>query len=174
MLMGIFGLTVVVMIVAVVRVAVVYSKSKTPDLSWLFFWGSIEMATSERKPFPFLNVSVVDAFHAAIIIACVASFRQLFITTQNQHQYRKTSDSTSRRGLLSYLRLSSKTSNHSISRVMKRLNISNNDDNMGDKLDSQAKIFPPHGIHVSQDIEISHTYGGQQDKLEPRDLNRLQ
>lgn len=79
LLVAIFSLTVIVMAVAIIRVAVVYrSYTKNASLDWLFFWSSIEVAT-------------------AIIVACLASFRQLFVASQNPSRYggydvEKTSD----------------------------------------------------------------------------------
>lgn len=64
-LLAIFSLTVIVMVVAIVRVTVVYSAhTKKSSLEWLFFWSSVEVAT-------------------AIIVACLGSFRQLYVTSQN-------------------------------------------------------------------------------------------
>ena len=45
MLIAIFSVTVVVMVVSVVRVAVVNSNDKNADISWLYLWSGIEMAT---------------------------------------------------------------------------------------------------------------------------------
>lgn len=44
-LIGIFSVSVVVMITAIVRVAIVNSVDENLDISWLYFWSSIEMAT---------------------------------------------------------------------------------------------------------------------------------
>lgn len=44
-LLTVFSLTVVVMVVAIVRVAVVNSPTKNPSISWLYLWSSIEMTT---------------------------------------------------------------------------------------------------------------------------------
>lgn len=68
MLLGIFSLTVVVMAVAIIRVAVNSDNTRNAAIDWLYFWSNIEAAT-------------------AIVIACMASFRQLFVTSQNAHQY---------------------------------------------------------------------------------------
>ena len=43
--MAVFSVTVVVMVVAIVRVAVVFSTEKSADITWLYFWSSIEMTT---------------------------------------------------------------------------------------------------------------------------------
>ncbi|KAL8672327.1 MAG: hypothetical protein Q9168_003211 [Polycauliona sp. 1 TL-2023] len=50
------------------------------DISWLYFWSCIEMTT-------------------AIIIACVASFRQFFVTTNKQRQENKPAGSKPRKRL---------------------------------------------------------------------------
>ena len=43
-LMGLFSLTVIVMIFSVVRVYFVTSKTQNLDMTWLFFWSNTEMA----------------------------------------------------------------------------------------------------------------------------------
>ena len=44
-LMAIFSVTFFVMVVAIIRVAVVYSETTNADISWLFLWSNVEMAT---------------------------------------------------------------------------------------------------------------------------------
>ncbi len=51
-LMGIFSLTVIVMVVAIVRVAVVTTKNTNADISWLYFWSNIEIAVGICTPPP--------------------------------------------------------------------------------------------------------------------------
>jgi hypothetical protein len=53
------------MIVALIRVLLVNSGDMSPEIAWLYFWSSVEVGV-------------------AIIIACVASFRQLFVATRDQ------------------------------------------------------------------------------------------
>ncbi|KAE8382377.1 hypothetical protein BDV26DRAFT_253858 [Aspergillus bertholletiae] len=69
-LFGVFSATVVIMAVAIIRVVVNNSLNSSVDIGWLYLWSFVEMGT-------------------AIIIACVASFRQLFVTSQNQHLFGK-------------------------------------------------------------------------------------
>ncbi|PWY87405.1 hypothetical protein BO70DRAFT_421019 [Aspergillus heteromorphus CBS 117.55] len=59
-LMAILSLAVVIIIVAIVRVAVVARKDSNSDESWLWMWSFIEATVAN-------------------IVACVASFRQLFM-----------------------------------------------------------------------------------------------
>ena len=48
-LIGIFSLTVVVMIIAIVRVVAVNKLSKQADPSWLYFWTNLEMIIGEQR-----------------------------------------------------------------------------------------------------------------------------
>lgn len=43
-LMGIFSLTIIVIIFSIVRVALVNSKHRSIDISWLYMWSNIEVA----------------------------------------------------------------------------------------------------------------------------------
>ena len=88
LLMAIFSVTVVIMAVAIIRVAVVHENDQNADISWLYLWSGLEAAT-------------------ACIIACVASFRQLFTSAAQQKPQHKAAASpqgSSQRGLLSYFR----------------------------------------------------------------------
>lgn len=69
-LFSVFSATILIMVIAVIRVVINNSLNSSVDISWLYFWSFIEMGTG-------------------IIIACIASFRQLFVTSQNQHLYGK-------------------------------------------------------------------------------------
>ncbi|PYH79595.1 hypothetical protein BO82DRAFT_385086 [Aspergillus uvarum CBS 121591] len=69
-LFAFFLATVVVMAVAIVRVAVGIDYAQTMDISWVYFWSCIEMGT-------------------AVMVACAASFRQLYITSRNRHLFGK-------------------------------------------------------------------------------------
>ncbi|PYI23593.1 hypothetical protein BO86DRAFT_440362 [Aspergillus japonicus CBS 114.51] len=64
-LMAILSVAVVIIIVAVVRVAVVARRNQNSDISWLWMWSFIEATVAN-------------------IVACMASFRQLFMK-QDQH-----------------------------------------------------------------------------------------
>lgn len=44
-LIGIFSVTVVVMITAIIRVGIVNSIDENAEISWLYLWSNIEMAT---------------------------------------------------------------------------------------------------------------------------------
>ncbi|KAL4793873.1 hypothetical protein BDV19DRAFT_390854 [Aspergillus venezuelensis] len=76
-LLILFSMTLLIMAVAIIRVAVNTSSDRTLDITWLNLWCSVEVAT-------------------AIMVACVASFRQLFVTVQNQDSY---GDSNSARNM---------------------------------------------------------------------------
>jgi hypothetical protein len=76
-LLSIFSATIVIMIVALIRVLVVNSGDMAPEIAWLYFWSSVEVGT-------------------AIIIACVASFRQLFVAARDPGSSNNNSGGSSR------------------------------------------------------------------------------
>jgi hypothetical protein len=49
-LIGLFSMTVLVMCIAIIRVAVVSTKDTPSDISWLYFWSDIEL-TMGTSPF---------------------------------------------------------------------------------------------------------------------------
>ncbi|CAG8946930.1 unnamed protein product [Penicillium salamii] len=71
-LLGMFSMTVGIMISAIIRVAVGMKYDRQINIDWLCFWSFVE----------------VDI---AIIVSCVPSLRQLFITTQSQSSAGKAS-----------------------------------------------------------------------------------
>ncbi|KAJ5490165.1 hypothetical protein N7453_010990 [Penicillium expansum] len=64
-LLSIFSATIFIMVTAILRVAVGMNYDRQMNIDWLCFWGFVE----------------VDV---AIIVSCVASLRQLFVTSNNQ------------------------------------------------------------------------------------------
>ena len=102
--------------------------------------------------------------NTAIIIACIASFRQFFVTNQNQDQRRRTgqlSTSTTRRNLFGYFRIPRGTgkepSKVSSSRIEWATIPTVKGQTSWDRLDSRTQIAPLDSVHVSQDISISGT-----------------
>ncbi|KAL8993148.1 MAG: hypothetical protein Q9169_006569 [Polycauliona sp. 2 TL-2023] len=68
---GIFSLVVITMIFAIVRVSLVGGNDRTqPDSSWLYLWSAIEASI-------------------AIIVACLATFRNLFSRESSRQQVEK-------------------------------------------------------------------------------------
>ena len=49
-LIAIFSVLVVVMVVAIIRVAVVEFPDKNPDVIWVYFWSTNEMTTGTYIP----------------------------------------------------------------------------------------------------------------------------
>lgn len=49
-LIGIFSLTVVVIIVAIIRVAIIKPENGYIDVSWLYVWSSVEVSTGINPP----------------------------------------------------------------------------------------------------------------------------
>ncbi|CAG9988257.1 unnamed protein product [Clonostachys byssicola] len=64
MLACICSLTVVMVVIAVIRITVGAPSKGAPDLSWLLLWNSVEM-------------------NLAIFVACIASFRSLYCQSRN-------------------------------------------------------------------------------------------
>lgn len=78
-LTGIFSLVVITMIFAIVRTAVVGSNNTTqPDSSWLYMWSAIEASVGRWLRCPCYAVPVTNIMRPAIIVACLATFRNLF------------------------------------------------------------------------------------------------
>ncbi|KAH8433808.1 uncharacterized protein LDX57_011442 [Aspergillus melleus] len=86
-LMGLFSLTVVVAIFAVVRIAAVAQPHKYFDATWLWMWSLIECA-------------------AAIIVATLASLRQLYVkqdSMQSSSPSNNSSDVWTRENMRSFI-----------------------------------------------------------------------
>lgn len=71
------------MVVAIVRVAVDNTYDKEINIAWLCFWSFVEVDTG--KIIGNTKISyVANGDYQAIIVSCVASLRQLIVTSQNQ------------------------------------------------------------------------------------------
>ena len=66
-LIGIFSVTVVVMITAIIRVTTVTSVNEEPDYSWLYFWSNIEMTTCMRLPPPLILLVFLSFIFFSVI-----------------------------------------------------------------------------------------------------------
>lgn len=134
LLMVIFSLSLVVMVIAVIRVALVNSSQHLPDITWLFFWSNLEMTTS-------------------IIIACIVSFRQVFVTRNRQ----RTDVSFSHPGRTSFsIFNSSRRSSGKKVRPTERSSVRPRARDMSDEWDSHSQIIPLNSIRVGHSISISH------------------
>ena len=87
-LAGIFSLVIITMTFAIVRTAVVGSaKKRVPDSSWLYMWSAIETSVGKLMMMRlFYNETTNDTVSLAIIVACLASFRNLFSRENSRHQ----------------------------------------------------------------------------------------
>ncbi|RYP77926.1 hypothetical protein DL769_003299 [Monosporascus sp. CRB-8-3] len=142
-LFGIFSLTVFIMIVAIVRVTIVINPGelRNASIDWLYTWSNVEMAV-------------------AIIIACLASFRQLFVSTNRTGEH---SRSRSHRGILWYLgfsRLSAKDESNDASQPSWR-KVSGGP-KVSDSVEngSRTYIMPLESVHVKNTIDVSSTLAG--------------
>jgi hypothetical protein len=88
LLFGVFGVTIAIMVIAIIRVVLVNSEKQHAELVWLYFWSMVETGV-------------------AIMIANVASFRQLFVaSTTKISSSRSWWEIGSGKGLFSFLKQS--------------------------------------------------------------------
>ena len=98
MLMAIFSAAVVTVVVCIARVAVVIRVDQPVDMSWLYTWIYLELGIC-RFSF-FFALAMRALIVTAIMIACVASFRQLFVDSQNSQKAASKQSHTMGRKLL--------------------------------------------------------------------------
>lgn len=92
---GIFSVTVIIMVFAIVRVIVISSYSPQPDQSWLYMWSSVEQAVCKSILSQLLETAPVDdgepgshsTIHTAIMVACLASFPSLFGNSERDRNH---------------------------------------------------------------------------------------
>ena len=167
MLLGLFSLTVIVMIVAIIRVTIVNSSHKNADISWLFFWSNIEMATckSSCRSFDQLRPTIDQSvLPKAVIIACLASFRQLFVDINSPQAHAAHSRSTSRGGLLSYFQFWGRSSTRLYSHKKWPKNSSEHNDS-SKPTESQTHIFPLDSILVRHNVAVSSANRSQSEEV---------
>ena len=110
-LMSIFSLTIIVIIVSIVRVALASSPNKNIDTVWLFMWNTIELAVGMFVLFFHFSAHRTDSplsFSSAIVVSCLASFRQLYVKSRQPRLVAKSASITPlwRRVVLTASRLS--------------------------------------------------------------------
>lgn len=159
-LFSIFSLTVIAIIFSIVRVTVVGTSpglhtTSQADISWLYMWSNIEMVVGMCAMYKPMQVrfapSLTRPWYAiVIIVACLASFRQLFVKAE-QTGYVQQSDSWSfwRRGLLSSFRTSKAKGSSGHESYFVR---STSRQNTATSHNSKQHIIPLDNIHFSQDI----------------------
>ncbi|KAL8644237.1 MAG: hypothetical protein Q9226_007866, partial [Calogaya cf. arnoldii] len=146
-LMGLFSLTVIVIAVSIVRVAVVTSRDTQADVTWLYIWSLIEMAV-------------------AVIVSCLASFRQLFVASNKpikQAPKQKSQFTTGYQGLLATTRSQlSKISVHISSVPLKTRKIfgsTHNEPYGSSAIQSSERNIPLNSVMVDRGAEVSYTHG---------------
>jgi len=149
-LLGLFSLTMLTMATSIIRVAVVGGNShQQVDITWLYFWTNIEMFVS-------------------IIVACLGSFRQLFVKTVNppntkaEGVLKLPSDNMTfwRRGLFSFSLFTRRSSNTSPS---KSYGSSSNNSKFSKGAEhqytSQEHIIPFDTIHIKNNTRFETEQG---------------
>ncbi|KAI4230761.1 MAG: hypothetical protein LQ349_006051 [Xanthoria aureola] len=136
LLMTIFSLTVIVMIVSIIRVAIVGSSTRSstqqPDISWVYFWSNIEMST-------------------AIVIACIGSFRQVFVNAHNRRRQDRRNRPSSFNRLFPWLRFPSWSKRSPLKRSPK----SSKGQDSSQDWRSPTHIAPLQSIHIDPHISVA-------------------
>lgn len=175
-LIGTFSVTIIVMVVAILRVTAVSKTDSNFDLSWVFLWNYIEMTTGmspasytlSLSPFSFHGfsnstfLSHIDRIMAhlvtALILASVAAFRQLFVTSQQRQNNSGSSGPwTKLSALLSRLKFSRSTKRSASwpSDLLKRPESKRSPDTSGY---SEEPVAPLEGIHIDRHVDVAATY----------------
>ncbi|KAI0513193.1 hypothetical protein F5B22DRAFT_648004 [Xylaria bambusicola] len=135
-LLGIFSLTIIIIITSILRVVLVKgvgSATRVSSIDWLYLWSNVEVGI-------------------AISVACLASFRQLFVFKQ---AHGKGSQAT-RGSLRSFLRnyhfkkLLSRSTSHEGSKQNWTYPLEHSAAN-----DSQHHIVPLQSVHVNRSVDIT-------------------
>ncbi|CAH0038138.1 unnamed protein product [Clonostachys solani] len=140
LLLGVFSLTIIIMVVAIIRVALVKgisSEVRVSSIDWLYFWSNIEAGI-------------------AIVVACLASFRQLFVYNKESQEGSGRSgrrNPWSLRSLMGFTRLTKGSSIRPLQGT---------EDTWGSgrgvhagSHDSAEHIVPLESVHVKQSFEVT-------------------
>ncbi len=152
-LMGIFSLTVFVIIVSIIRIAVVTSKTVQGDVTWLYMWGLIEMAVGMFFPRHKSMSTTTNAIlqNPAVVVSCLVSFRQFFVKSVRAAGRPKHNILfTGNRGLLSRFR--SQTSDD-VFKMSKRWGASRPHLHGASSLGSSELIVPLNNIVVDRNLD---------------------
>ena len=137
------------MIIAIIRVAIVSAATHNIDLSWLYFWSVIEMATGKHT-YPVLARFIeIDDTMTAISISCLASFRQLFVKSHDRQQPKTPRDGGSCRSLLTCFR-SDRTRSHCSNPMVKWPTSRNKYQKSTERWDSQNNLVPLKTLRLSE------------------------
>lgn len=176
--MGIFSLTVIVIIFAIVRVAVVTSENTQADISWLYMWGNIEMTvgTSLYNQLSPLNIQLADqAFHifTAVVVACLASFRQLFVKSGQTGFIQQAESSTSwhKRLLSSHFRSTSKLMGSSGRKTSSTSPGINGQSSAHSLNKSTDHIVPLDSIYVDRKVDVHTVAVGAREQMAQADVS---
>lgn len=156
LLMTIFSLTVIVMVVSIIRVAIVGSSTRSstqqPDISWVYFWSNIEMSTGKSLFLEgFAQFGESNLFVTAIVIACIGSFRQVFVNAHNRRRQDRRNRSSSSNRLFPWLRFPSWSTRSPLKRSPK----SSNGQDSSQDWRSPTHIAPLQSIHIDPRISVA-------------------
>ncbi|MCJ1466041.1 hypothetical protein MMC07_004660 [Pseudocyphellaria aurata] len=132
-LAGIFSLTVFIMIIAIIRVTIMYDNRDQADGSWLWTWSFVEQTV-------------------AMIIACLASFRALFTQQSKSQRVPQVKGYTGR----TLLRNSKTKPSFGLGSIEKGSTVVNTINTSSSRLNnsSEVTVLPPNGVHVRNDYYV--------------------
>ena len=102
-LLGIFSLTVIIVIFAIVRVAVEPNMNSSADITWLCLWAHVETGVGMLQIIPAISIHLCLCIIwltdisplVAVMVSCLASFRQLFVKSEQSSNSKQSSGSKS-------------------------------------------------------------------------------
>ena len=156
-LLGVFCLTIFIMIVSTVRVAVVDSKDEQADQTWLYTWSNVEQivgkgpSSSTFHGIMFADYSIPNV---ALIVAGLASVRGLF--TQKERSRRSKEEKGAFGGMsLGQRKTKPSAQVHDLGTTNADTSVYGNDGDQGRSLaSSQEIILPLQGAHVRDDYDM--------------------
>jgi hypothetical protein len=166
-LAGIFSLVIITISTSIIRASVVSSEApRVIDTSWLYMWSAIEISVG-KLDICLCNMNFSDNFvYLAIVVACLASFRNLFsrqTSRQNPKRYEPSDRSNlflqggkSRRRIRTLIDVLVSTSDdpHSSDQVHIEdgMNTRNSDHDTHDQIQLQKAVHVRKDIHLVDDV----------------------
>ncbi|MCJ1467454.1 hypothetical protein MMC07_006079 [Pseudocyphellaria aurata] len=168
-LAGIFSLVVITMTFAVIRIAVITSSETyyVIDSSWLYMWSAIEVYVGQWTRYPSFIDIINNTVPLAIIVACLASFRNLFSRGNPQHRPERFEPpaasnlfprgSKPRSRMRHFIDTLASTSESSYSSYQVQVDSGNGTESMTDhRHDSHDQIPSEKVVHVRKDVVLVH------------------
>ena len=94
--MGILCLTMITILFAIIRITVIPKKTTAADVIWICLWAHVETGVGMLYHYiplvPNASLRLIGfSLFLAVIVACLASFRQLFVKSANSVPHKQSS-----------------------------------------------------------------------------------